>query len=388
MLTALSSFIDRIPDSKVNLVKLREYTFLLLAGTYRTLAVNNKFVNNPVPSVALDLINGFLIRCDMDYLLRYKNDVERFGKIMKLFKSPVFSSYIYNNPVIRNGLVTNTFYDTNEYILPTLDIDAMTSLPLESDDIKDWSTLRPFRMLACASLELNMDNLATRFKFTSSQPYEAMFSVNIPILLMLYTKYCLLKGEVDGEGTNRYPFIYKTCIMPLLYDHSRAWILEIMNTMLMNVAMYEDREITSNKVDIGNRASFARERFDPTMIEMREAMIKVRDGKMKADTLMQSLSLRYGFSLVDEVSFIRDNNFIPGNIQYYWLTFLGYYELMILILNVYSLDGGSRRYDEMRKILRIKVRRLKNTKFWQHATDAPTKQSVKIKFNNLEAMIM
>ncbi len=387
MLVSIADFVNRVPQGSVSMVKLRNYLFTLITGTYGMLNRNNKFIDNPLPTVGIDYINGMLIRVDMDYLLQYKNDIERFGKIEKLFQSPSFVNYIYSNPILKNAFIKSKSLVATEFVLPSTNPNAFETFPFESNKIDDWMTLRPLRMLSCPSYEFSCDSLTSKLRFNDFPPLEAVFSLNIPMLLLQYTKLRLLEGEQQGESTNRYPFIYKTCILPLMYDSYRSWLLEIFTTMALTVSLDSDAIIDNDTVSIGNFGVFAMPGFRRTMEEVRGLLVKCRDGKVKPDLVMRSLGLRYGFTLLDEISYLRDNHYIASEVQFYWLTFLKEYDIMKLVLMIYSLSPKNARFQELCTILRIRLRRLKNLKFWNSVSNQPLKMLLKSKFDDINAYV-
>ena len=386
MLITLSSFFDSIKRGRRNTVKMNNYLFSLLTGTYTLIELNNKFVNDPIPSSGLDYINSMLIRVDMDYLLRFKNDIERYGKIEKMMATNSFSDFIYKDAVHESGFIKPTLYGTIEYYIPINDVDAITTFPMGSNNIADWMTMRPFRMIENKSMELSMDNLATRFKYNKYQPFSTLFTLNVPLLLLLYTKYCILEQDREGESINRYPFIYTTCVRPLLYDSYRAWMMSIYSAMVTNTLLDND-PLDGVEYLISNRGSFARAGIKKALEEINDLLIKCRTGSISPDVILNSLGVRYGYSLSDEIAYIRDNNFVKGGLQYYWLTFLKDFDLLNLILSIYSLAPDNARSKQLFKLVEIALRRLQNNKFWNHAPDPNTKELIKLSFDELTFMI-
>lgn len=387
MLIALSDFFKQAKTGSVSMIQLTNYTFSLLTGSFGMIQANNKHIHNPLPSVGLDHINGMLIRVDMDYLLKYPNDIERFGKIEKIIQSPSFSRFTKTNVTFSKAFIRSNSIRPVEYVIPTTDLNTFDEMPWESDNIDDWMTIRPLRMLACPSFELSGDNLTSQIRFSEYPPLEAMFSLNIGTLLLLYTKDCILNGVEQGEGTNRYPFIYKSCILPLLYDNCRSWLLELFTTMAMTVSLDSGVFVSKDSVAIGKRALFAERAFNRVMDEVRGLLTKCRDGKIGADAVMRALSIRYGYSLIDEIDYLRDSHYVEGGLDMYWLTFLKEYDLLKLILLIYTLDVSSSRYRILSKALKIRVRRLRQQKFWNSTPNPAIKAIVKSKFEDIAAFV-
>ena len=386
MIITLSSFFNSIKRGSRNTVKMNNYLFSLLTGTYNLIELNNKFVHDPIPSSGLDYINSMLIRVDMDYLLKFKNDIERYGKIEKMMSTNSFSDFIYKDAVQESGFVKPTFYDTIEYYIPITDIDSITTFPMGSDNINDWMAMRPFRMIENQTTELSMDNLATRFKYSKNQPFSTVFTLNVPLLLLLYTKYCLLEQDKEGESINRYPFIYTSCVRPLLYDSCRAWMMTIYSAMVTNTLLTND-PLDGIEYIINNRGSYARVGIKKALVEIKDLLIKCRTGAISPDVILNSISIRYGYSLADEIPYIRDNNFVKGGLQYYWLTFLKDIYLLKLIIGIYSISPGNSRSKQLFKLVEVVLRRLQNAKFWNHAPDPNTKELIKFNFTELTFMI-
>lgn len=387
MLIALSNFIRRASPSSISTVRLSNYLFTLLAGADAVVATQLKFVTDPLPSTGIDHINGMLIRADIPGLVRYENDMERFGKITKMLASASFSRYLMSNVTLSNAFIRTYSIRPVEFVIPVRDIGIFSTIPWESSDVSQWMSLRPFRMLSCPSQELSGDNLTSKLKFSEYPPLEATFALDIALLLLVYTKICILSGIDHVESTNRYPFIYDACIQPLLFDSHRAWLLELFTVMTLSVSLDSGAFIDSDSVHIGNRAIYAQPNFESVMGDVRKLLVSCRDGRVGADVVLRSLSIQYGYDIIDEISFIRDGNFVDGGIDMYWLTFIKEFSMLKFVIMVYSLDSSSPRYLALAKIVRASIRKLKQQKFWNATPNPAIKAIVQSKFEEISSFV-
>jgi len=386
MLNLIKSFTDKIKTgAKINTPKFKQYLKNLDSGTDRVLSRNRKFVKDPIPSAGIDFINGLIIRADLKYLLKHSNDMDRFIRIQKEYQGPAYSDFIRQYPIKESAFCYSEIMKTTEYCLITDDYDLLDNLPIGSNAISEWAKIKPFRLISMYTTELRLDNAATRLRYEYLPPIEAVFSINIPALLMLYTKYRLLNPKEFETTTNNYPFIYRFCILPLLNDLKTTWITTIIRDIVSNKIVNPEYTFDTSNLMFSDKSYFASASIKQALKEIEDLIDKVIDGSTKPDVLVSSLNLSSNLSIADAIGVTRDNYYISnGGVQYYWMTFIKEFAILSLVTDIYKLQYMSTRTDNLKKIMEIKSKRLNNTKFWQHVKNPMLKESIREKFESIQ----
>jgi hypothetical protein len=385
MLITLKRFLSKI--SGVGVIKLprtEKYLSHLHKGVTNIIRRNARTITDPIPSKGIDIINSLIVRADIRHLTKFNNDMERFVRIQKELSGPAYSEYIKKDIIRENAFCYNEFMSTTEYVLITSRYDILDPLPLGSDSMITWGKIRPLSNLMMDTSEMRLDNTATRLRYEISPPIEAMFGINLTDLLMLYTKYKILNKNNKDITSNNYPFIYSYCILPILYDVSKRWFINIIEDIVLGKLIDKDYIFDKCKLIYGDRTFFARANIDKAIDEVTLLIDNVISGTMKPDQLVNSLLVGHGTSLLAEIQNMRDDHYVLNtNRQYYYLNFIQQYPILSLLVNIYKLQPGATRSEQLKKILEIEIGRLLNTKFWQSTSNPFIRDRIKEKLDSL-----
>jgi len=385
VLVKLKSFTDKIYDRRLATPKFTRYLDNLDIGMRRVMNRNRQFVTDPIPSAGIDFINSLLARADINHLLKYPNDMDRFIRVQKEYNSAEYSDFIRQYSIKEKFFFYSEVMNTLEYLLITDDYDLLDNLPIGSSDWNEWLKVRPVQLLVAPTKELRLDNTATKLRYEYTPPVEAVFSINIPKLLMLYTKYRLMFADRFGDNTNNYPFIYQTCILPLLIDLNKTWVLSIINDIVTGKLVDPNFEMSTDLFMFSDRSYFASNNLGASIKELERLVDKAVSGSAKPDEVFGSFSIEPGSRiLTDNLIEFRDNHYIKNaGIQYQWMSFVKDYPLIKLMVNTFMLQPDSSRTNLLLRILNVVTLRMKRTKFWEHIHSPIVRSHVKDKFDTL-----
>lgn len=366
----------------------RSYLDNLERGLLDLKAQTMRFTKDPIPSSGIDYINSLITRADIPYLLKFDNDIERLSRISREYEGPAYSDFIRNYPVRHKNFIHGLRHKTNEFLLVTEDLDLVDSIPFGNDDFNNWD-LKPLRMLSNDSNDIELNIITSRLKYSKNPPFEAVFSINIIKLLMMYTKYRLLYPREFVENVNNYPFIFKTCLIPLLEDNIRTWLLKTIYDIVILKSIDKDAEYNFKKVVISDESVFIPNGRHSAILEIEDLITKCAEGKVKPDEVVVSLYLSKERNLRDEMLFLMNRHYIGdyGGSQYRWLEFVREYFLLTTVIGIYALQPESNRTKELKRLFDVMSNRLNNTRFWSNASHPFIVDSVKNKFETMCSLI-
>lgn len=389
MLEDLRGFIDRIPTSySINMPRFNNYLYNLRLGILRLVLRNKRFTTDPVPSAGIDYLNSLITRADIKYLLKFPNDLDRFSRVLREYKSPAYGDIIRQYAVRERNFIYCEKAVPVEYLLVTDDFDILDHMPIGSNESYKWMNVRPFKMLSNDSTEILLDITSSKLKYKKYPPKEVVFSINIPKLLMMYTKYRLLHPEEFIENTNNYPFIYKSCILPMLYDNIKTWLMKIIYDITElklkdpSVVYNDDRLISGEKSTfvMGNRQS--------ALSEIDDLLMKCAQGKVKPDEVVVSLQTGLKTNLLSDMNYLMTSHYVGnrGN-QYRYGEFEREFFTLGIMLNIYKLQPESNRTLELKRVFDIVYRRLENIRFWSSVGNPFVAAEIERKFRSLNTFM-
>jgi hypothetical protein len=390
MFTDLRTFISRIPHSyKIQIVDLKNYLSNLEIGLRRLEERTLRFTNDPIPSMGIDFLNSLITRADIPYLLKFHNDFDRFAKIVNEYESPAYSDFIRQYPIRYKNFIYSQKYKTAEYLIISEDIDIVETTPFGSNNFNDWMKLHPLTMLSNDSRDIELDIITSKLKYQKNPPYEVIFSINVVKLLMLYTKYRLLFPEEFVDNTNNYPFIFKTCLIPLLEDNLRTWILKSIYDIVVFKSIDPDLSYTEEKFTTTDKSTFVLNDRRSVIQEIEDLIDKCVHGKVKPDEVITSLYVDKETSLLDLINTTIDNHYIGfhGGAQYRWLEFVKEYFILATFIGIYGLQPENNRSQELKKLFDVVSKRLANTRFWSNASQPFVVENIKSKFDIICSLI-
>ncbi len=369
MLDNLANFLQRVPKaSSIHLGRLPNYIHVLDTGVQSVIDRNNQFTLDPIPSAGIDYINSLIVRADIPYLLKYENDVDRLRAVYREYASPVYGDMIRQHPYKKRHFIGGQMIHTAEYLAITEDFNLTDEVPFGGAVDQWFETVRPLQLIDLDSLETRLDVVNSKIKFNYEPPTQAVFSLNIVKLLLMYTKYRLSYPAEFEERTNNYPFIYRACINPLLKDCTRVYLINIISDMVAGKLDNPDYVFDSDKILNSQFSYFLKNNRDAAIFEMQNLIDKCVAGKVKPDELLIALKVDADTNLYDYIQWVIDNHYVGnGGIQFTWLEFIIQYKILTILIMIYSLQPDSVRTQELYRLFRIMANRIKNTRFWAHA---------------------
>lgn len=345
---------------------------------------NDRFTQDPIPSAGIDFINSMIVRADIPYLLKFNNDVDRLKAVYNEYASPVYSDFIRQHPQRKRFFIGGSMIHTAEYITITDDFNLTDELPF-GENIEEWMRIvRPFRVIDYDSFEYRFDVISSKLKFNYEPPTQAVFSLNIIKLLMLYTKYRLTYPERFDERINNFPFIFESCINNMLYDNNRIMLLNIYFDIVSNKLIDRNYKFDSDKIVYSQFSYFIKNNREATIGEIQSMIDRCADSRLKPDELLINLKVSPEMNLYDYIRWVIDSLYVgSGGTQFTWVEFIIQYKILSILIMIYSLQPDSNRTKELYRLFRIMSKRLRNTRFWAHARNPVVVEILKSNFEYL-----
>lgn len=389
MLEELYTFTSRINKSYfIAMPRLRGYLNYIQLGIERLIDRNDRFTNDPIPSGGIDYLNSLITRADINYLLRFKNDVERLTKVNHEYQSPAYGDFIRQYPIRSKNFTRSEKGSAAEFLLITDDLNIISNLPLGSNNFDDWNAVNPLEMLSNDSNEVLLDITTSRLKYKQQIPKEVVFSINIPKLLMVYTKYRLLYPEQFEENVNNYPFIFKVCLLPLLRDNVKNYIVKAIHDIVLMKLENPANQYDYKGIITGEKSHFLLGNMGPAFAEIEDLIQKCALSIVKPDEVINSIEIAPNISLIDEITRVSDDHYIGNRgAQFKWAEFEKEYYLLSTMVALYALQPNSVRTNELRKLFTIFANRLENARFWNGPGNPYVAKFIKNKFYRLTSYL-
>lgn len=370
MLTELNTFLSRISvTQKIQLPRLNSY-LSNIANSIRSAIITSN-TNNPIPSNGLDFLFSIISTCDIRYLLKFRNDFERFIKLNNEYNNnlSIFIKNLY--PIKTDFFISSSKHKCLEYMIITEDFDIVNNIPFNNDDFNRWKKVKPLSLVYNTSNDLNLNMITSKFKYNDNSPTEVLFSVDIIKLIMMYTKYCILfNDQISLAKNDIYPFLFKTCLLPLIYDNFKAYIMQNIYNKMINTMIYRnDYKWTELEVSLNiNNALLDIDKFI--------------DNNDDPNKLLVSMSVSKDISLYDIVmmNINKYNVCSYYSRNYKWIEFLKEYYILTILISCYKIYPDSIQSKEFFKHMNIIINRYNAIKFWDNATYPFIIKNIKNKF--------
>lgn len=388
MLEELYTFVSRIPTSySIATPRLKMYLKLINQGTTRLIERNDRFSAQPIPSAGISYINSLITRADVPYLLKFENDMTLLMKVSSEYHSGNYSDFIRQYPIHNKSFIYSKRGSTVEYLLITDDFNLVDSMPMGSADFDKWRTVYPIRMLSNDSPELLLDITNSRLRYRARPPTEVVFSINVMKLLMVYVKYRRSHPKEFESKIDNYPFIYKVCLLPLLYDNVKNWMTKIVYDMVVLKNNDPSASFDFSSLSIGEKSTFILGNRQSALLELEDLITKCAKGVVRPDEIVNSVFVALGVNIYTELNWLMDSHYV-GNLgmQYRWASFVREYFLLTIMIGIYNLQPGSNRTGELRHLFDIMSKRWKNTRFWLQVGNPYVASAVEQRFDELCAL--
>lgn len=194
-------------------------------------------------SRAASMIRYILQFADMDYMRKQANNYDRYLYHVRYMKKPLEEAFDRT----RRGIgYTNMFFKrgefiTSEYIVPAEDINAITNLPLETNEWSSWRRIRPVRLFAHDSGEYTINLMNDVFTYRDLNPSYAVIMLDVIALVFKYWSwYHTQRSKEEAEDlatfTPQQLFIHKYVMCDLIWDNADIWLLNTINSVQEAVA--------------------------------------------------------------------------------------------------------------------------------------------------------
>lgn len=327
------------------------------------------------------LLRYILQFIDLDYLISQSNNYERYTYHLKVIRKDIEQTF---ERIERGRFYTNFFFnnkETQEYIIPTTDVNAIVNLPLHSNSWNDWKKVRPLRLWQHDSTEFSYNVLNDRITFVKDIPTYAIFLIDVIALeFKYYIWYTTQRNyEIDREAAEYFPrhyFIHKYIITELVWDLADIWLLHKTNelftynnrtSVLLN---YESSTLTTSgmygRVVKNSQNAFA------NLWEVTSRLTTTMD----PNSYFLSRTLFSG-SIKDRVEAACTTLAIPDSRMFDWHRFIKDETLLNIIIPIWQ-----RRFTKsnsklgLRALYRV-LRRYKSRQVWQMCFHPPLKQEIK-----------
>ena len=183
--------------------------------------------------------------------------------------------------------------------------------------------------------------------------------------------------------TDNYPFIYKTCLAPMLRDLAQTWVLYVMSTIISNRITDPNYYFNQEMLIGSDRAYFINSSINAAVDEIIKSVDKCAEGKMYPLILLDSLKVNPQQTLLDTINSVKDDHFIAEGGQNTWLCFLKDYQYLKIVKDVFSLQPDLISTKMFFRQMDLIGRRYANTRFWSHIKNPIVKNNVEERFIDL-----
>lgn len=302
----------------------------------------NKFLlGHPVQTSGIELIRFLMLNIDLEEILSYSSDIDRFTNIIDFVESTFRGAFdpVYKGRIER-GLFTARDGGQNipEFIMNTEYINKFDEYPFDKPYV-EWKKLRAVRIIHHDSLELVSDLHNWAIKFTKDIPSYMLFSIDIRTLVFKWVKYVEYCRYIDQEPDDR-EFLKTSEIIHWHDDLFNIWLINIINQYLQLRADNEEN----------NQPGFTAY-IDPFIIRDEQVQYAfddlgkfidlAKDGAVRVQDILDTrwINNRTVSEMIKEQ---QEQVALPEIRQYRWLDIIRWmpYLRMILLLNKFYPKVG------------------------------------------------
>jgi len=337
-------------DNYLQVLKVKQALFL------------NEFMLAPgIRTYGVRLLESMLESIDTLYLGQLSNDVDRYTRYWTYAKDTMddFLGINYGK-VYKTTFIKQNTDITKEYIIPVENIDPLSYLPMNKP-YDEWSKINPVRLLSHDSLAYTLDLRNDIIRFRREQPMFAVIGIDTVALGMKYYKY---STEVDPE-TTILDFIHSEVMPYLTTDMINTWlmntILRLFDTDNINDIKFDDKLITDNSYN------YVGQQYLTGMGNVWKHIETLKLGK-DPNTFFNSVNMMNG-TMGDHILQSYNDNQIAYLQQYYWQIYLRDMKSLELVFKVYETSPEHMTTKNIFRILRYRIMKVSNTKFYNHVRD-------------------
>lgn len=322
---------------------------------------------------AVKMLRYILNFVDLEYLGRLANNYERYLYHLRYIKHSVDDIFdrVQRGRGYHNFFFSLNSFDTEEFILPTEDVNAITNLPMDTESWEIWRHVRPVRLVAHDSNEFTINFLNDNFHYTTIPPSYAVIQIDIVALALKYWSWYNYGREFEvakemAEQTPQLLFMHKYVLCDLVWDNANAWIINQLSRMLEYIQTHpangSEREFNANSLETdaqwGRIAMNATEGFRYLARLFSDTTTAIRpEAFISSKLLLDS-------TLYNRVDMLLNRLSLPNLQQYQYLLWLRDKNLIKFIYGVYKLQPDLGATSQMNLALRRDFKRLVIRKPW------------------------
>ena len=200
-------------------------TVNLKAEILRSRFIRSTFVYNNGTNLLIHILNGI----DLDKYKSMDSDIARYNNL-EVYTAQIRNKFdpVYAQRSLAGHFVENR--DVPEYILNCQCASPLLNLPI-GRDWESWQGYKPMRIIWHDSRELNLELWRYKIPFYYLKPTRMFYSLDVPLLMMRYIKYC---EYCDDHGVPATPedYIQDHVVYAWFDDLIRIWFTHIIMEMI------------------------------------------------------------------------------------------------------------------------------------------------------------
>ena len=200
-------------------------TINLKLEIFKSRFIRSGFVYTNGTNLLINILNGI----DIEGYKKIDSDIKRYN-LLENYATQIRNKF---DPVYSQKSLNGYFVEDRnvpEYILNCQCSSPLLNLPV-GKDWEYWQSYKPMRILWHDSKELNMELWRYKIPFTYLTPSRMFYSLDVPLMLMRYIKYC---EYCDDHGIKATPedYIQDHIVYSWFDDLIRIWLTHIVIDMI------------------------------------------------------------------------------------------------------------------------------------------------------------
>ena len=335
-------------------------------------------------SPGINLLRYILQFIDLDYLNNQSNNYDRYTYHIRFIYKDIIEIFDKSK---RGDSYTNLFFNqTNEYLLPVSDINAIINLPLYTNDWNTWKLVKPLRVWCTDSDEFTINILNDKVIYNGEQPSYAIELLDPVALIFKY--YIWLTNqkqfEPNQELVDETPalyFLHKYVMCDSVWDLGDNWLLRQLNHVL-RFDNLTDFYQNLNSTPANRQYGWISLRFVRAMNEIWNLTHDIKRN-IRPEAFFSS-KLLFSGSINNRIGEVSNDLTLPHLLQYEWMTFIRDKDLMKLFIKVWSFRKDLPSVKSMGINLRRDLRRMLLRRPWAQCVDPKFKLNME---NEMRAMV-
>lgn len=333
-------------------------------------------------SPGVRLLRYILQFLDYDYLDSRANNYERYSEYMRFIRRDlmnIFDRVRYGRGFHHLFFERSSFL-TDEYVFPVEDVNAITNLPLETNDWSVWKHVRPLRIWMHDSDELTMRMLHGQFGYTYFPPSYAIELLDV--IALSFKFYIWQKYYRDREPATELAyevpqqlFIQKYVMCDLLWDQLDIWLLRNVYR-LYNTESYEEvsQQFSAQALQMDSQYGRVHQSAEKAYLHLFREYL---DNKNITFRAVLSVPLLHSSSLLDRIELIQRKLLLPRSSDYTYLRWLRDKDALLFLTKalIRSKASPGLRVSLLRELTHL-AQRLLRQRPWQKCSNLLLQQTI------------